>query len=191
MSTQLLMNERIRGALVRLVADDGSQIGIFPVREALSRARSTNLDLVQVAPGDPPVCRILDGGKYLFERKKAEREQARRQREMTVDIKEIQLRPTINDNDLLIKARKALEFLSDGDKVKVVLRFRGREQSHKNEGRKVIDRFLESVVDYKIDRPVSDQGRDMIFVLAPVKTKAELLNEGKNSALAAARRDPG
>lgn len=191
MSTQLLMNERVRGALVRLIDADGSQIGVFPIREALARARSSNQDLVQVASGVPPVCRILDGGKYLFERKKAEREQARRQREMAVEIKEIQLRPTIDDNDLLIKARKAREFLADGDKVKVVLRFRGREQSHKNEGRKVIDRFLESVAVYKIDRPVSDQGRDMIVILAPVKTKAELLNEGKSSALVAARRRPG
>jgi translation initiation factor IF-3 len=148
-------------------------------RDALIEARDQGLDLIQISNGDVPVCRIGDAGKFLFERKKTMREQARRQREMFVEVKEVQLRPVTDTNDLLVKARRANDFLAEGDKVKVVVRFRGRERAHKEEGRKIVDEFVSHLTEFKIERALTDTGKDMQMVLAPTKTKAELLRDQK------------
>lgn len=172
------VNERIRARQVRIVDDEGKQVGVLPTREALFRARGQGLDLVQVSvTGDTAVCRILDAGKFLFDRKKQERESARRQRELQIEIKEVQLRPGTDDHDLAVKGKRAREFLAEGDKVKVVVRFRGRERAHKDLGHKVVAEFLAFVGEHKIERPLTDMGRDMQMVLAPVKSKSDLVRE--------------
>jgi translation initiation factor IF-3 len=178
-STDVAINNQIRSPQVRLVDGDGNQIGVVPVREALDRARACDLDLVQISKGEPPVCRLLDAGRYLFERQKTEREAARRQRELAVETKEVQLRPAIDSNDLATKSRRAVAFLAEGDKVKIVMRFRGREQSHKGVGREIIDRFLTALGEYKIERPLTDAGNTMSMVVAPVRSKSELVRAGK------------
>jgi translation initiation factor IF-3 len=173
----VLINERIRSKMVRLVDGEGKQVGIFLTRDAILRARNEGLDLVQMSPGDPPVCRVIDSGKYMYDRKRQLRENAKRQRELTVETKEIQLRPVTDTNDLLVKVRRAREFLDEGDKVKIVVRFRGRERAHKDIGIKVVNEFLTALGDHRIDRPLQDNGRDMHMFVSPVKTKAELLKE--------------
>lgn len=172
--TDYLVNERIRARTVRLV-DGDRQIGVVPLYEALTRARKQGLDLVMVATGDPPVCRILDADRFRYEQKRAEREQARRQREMTIETKEIQLRPVTNENDLMIKAKRARGFLEEGDKVKVIVRFRGRERSHKNYGAQMIERFLFHVGDHKVDRPMAESDNDMTIIIGSLLSKADIL----------------
>lgn len=174
--TVILANESIRARQVRLVDDAGKQIAVLSTRDAIYRARSEDLDLVQIGSGDIPVCKILDYGKYVFEKKKMQRENAKRQRELSVDVKEIQLRPGTDLNDIRVKAKKAIEFLEDGDKVKVVVRFRGRERAHKDQGRKIIETFVAHLGEHKSD-PVIDSGRDMQVVISPVKTKSEIYRE--------------
>lgn len=168
-----LVNERIRARTIRLI-DGDRQVGILQFHDALARARKQGLDLVVIAPGDPPVCRILDADRFRFERKKNEREQARRQRVMTIDTKEIQLRPVTDDNDLLVKVKRARSFLDEGDKVKVTVRFRGRERVHRSQGRQIIERFLSYVGDHKIDKPMADGESDLTIILASMLSKAEL-----------------
>jgi translation initiation factor IF-3 len=172
--TDILVNERIRVRTVRLI-DGDKQLGIFPLNEALSRAYRQGLDLVMVAAGDPPVCRIVEAGRFVYERKKAEREQARRRRVMMVETKEIQLRPVTDDNDLLIKAKRARGFLDEGDKVKVIVKFKGRERSHKEWGRQVIQRFLSAVGGHKVDKPLADGEADLTIVLGSLISKSELV----------------
>ena len=172
--TDILVNERIRARMVRLI-DGDQQLGVFPLNDALSRAYRQGLDLVVVAGGEPPVCRILDASRFLYEKKRADREHARRQREMTIETKEIQLRPVTDDNDLLIKARRARGFLDEGDKVKVIVKFKGRERTHKDWGRKVVQRFLSAVGDHKVDRPLSDGDAELMMVLGSLVSKADLL----------------
>jgi translation initiation factor IF-3 len=172
--TDILVNERIRVRTVRLI-DGDKQLGIFPLNEALSRAYRQGLDLVMVAAGDPPVCRIVEAGRFVYARKKAEREQARRQRVMMVETKEIQLRPVTDDNDLLIKAKRARGFLDEGDKVKVIVKFKGRERSHKEWGRQVIQRFLSAVGGHKVDKPLADGEADLTIVLGSLISKSELV----------------
>jgi translation initiation factor IF-3 len=169
------MNERIRAQSVRLIETDGRQTGVVPFYEALRRARSLGLDLVQVAKGDVPVCKILDADRWRFEQAKAAREQSRRQREMQVETKEVQLRPVTDDNDLGVKSRRARGFLAEGDKVKVVVRFKGRERAHRDEGRKVVERFLAMVGDHKVDSPLQNGEKDMVMVLAPIVSKSEIV----------------
>lgn len=176
MTTEFLINERIRARMVRLLEGD-QQIGVLAFADAISRARHAGLDLVMIAPGDPPVCRILDADRFRYERKKNERELARRQRELTIETKEIQLRPVTDDNDLLVKARKARQFLLDGDKVKVTVRFRGRERSHKANGRQVIERFLSEIGEHKVDKALSEGESDMTIILASVVSKSDLLKQ--------------
>lgn len=174
--TELLINERIRARTVRLI-DDGTQSDVISYNEALSRARSKGLDLVLMAAGDPPVCRILDADRFRYEKKKTEREQAKRQREMTIELKEIQLRPVTDDNDISIKAKRARGFLDEGDKVKVIVKFKGREKTHKDRGREMIARFLSEVGDHKVDRALSEGESDMIMILASTVSKADLIKK--------------
>jgi translation initiation factor IF-3 len=174
-----LINERIRARTVRLVSDGGHST-VLSFTEALGRARRQGLDLMMVASGEPPVCRIIDAARYRFERKKAEREQARRQREMAIETKEIQLRPVTDQNDLLVKVKRAKTFLGEGDKVRVTVRFRGRERSHRDYGRRMIERFLIEVGEHKVDRPMWDGDSDTTIILASVLSKADLVKQREN-----------
>lgn len=172
--SDLITNERIRAPVVRLVESE-QQSRVLSLREAITYARKQDLDLVLVADGSPPVCRILDADKFRFQNKKAEREQAKRQRAMTIDTKEIQLRPVTDDNDISIKAKRARGFLDEGDKVRVTVRFRGRERSHKDWGVHMIERFLAEVGEHKVDRALSNNDSDMTIVLASMVSKADLV----------------
>ncbi|MZP42470.1 translation initiation factor IF-3 [Heliobacterium gestii] len=174
MSKDLRINEEIRVREVRLVGNEGEQLGILNIRDALRVAQESNLDLVEVAPtAKPPVCRIMDYGKYKFEQSKREREARKKQK--IVSIKEVKLRPNIEDHDFDTKARNAIRFLEDGDKVKVTIMFRGREITHPELGRQLCVRLAE------VCRPISNverdakvEGRNMIMILAP---KAETQRE--------------
>jgi translation initiation factor IF-3 len=180
LSDEILINDRIRARTVRLITDDG-QTRVTPFPDAMFQARKLGLDLMLVAAGDPPVCRILDASRFRYEKKKTEREQAKRQREMAIDTKEIQLRPVTDQNDLLIKARRAKSFLGDGDKVKIIVRFRGRERHHRDYGRRVIERFLSEVGDHKIDKPMADGDSDLTIILASVISKSDIIKQRERS----------
>ncbi|MGB9662889.1 MAG: translation initiation factor IF-3 [Moorellaceae bacterium] len=161
------MNGEIRAREVRLVGTDGQQLGIMPLREALRIAQEQGLDLVEVAPqARPPVCRIMDFGKYKYEQSKREREAKKKQR--IVNIKEVKLRPGIEEHDFQVKARNALRFLEDGDKVKVTVMFRGREISHPELGEKLCLRLADQVAEIaSVERPPKIEGRNMVMILAP------------------------
>jgi translation initiation factor IF-3 len=154
--------------MVRLISPEGTQLGIKPIKEALDIAYEYGLDLVEVAPNaEPPVCRIMDYGKYKYEQEqKAKR--ARKHQAITV-IKEIKLRPKIEDHDFEVKKRHVIRFLTNGAKVKVTIMFRGREMAHPEIGRRLLDRLAEEVSDLgKIESPPKLDGRNMIMMLAPL-----------------------
>jgi len=165
-----LVNEEIRAKEVRLVGPEGEQIGIKPFREALQMAYDANLDLVNVAPqAKPPVCRIMDYGKFRYEQQKKEKEARKNQK--TVDIKEVWFRANIDEHDFQTKLRNVLKFLREGDKVKCSVRFRGREIAHADIGKKVLDRVLAEANELCIvERVPKLEGRSMIMILAPKST---------------------
>lgn len=167
--SDLMINEQIRDREVRVIGQDGEQLGIMSAKEAYLMARDADLDLVKVAPGaKPPVCKIINYGKYRYEQARKEKEAKRKQR--TIEIKEIRLSPNIDTNDLNTKANQARKFLSKGDKVKVTLRFRGREMAHKNVGREVLNAFYEKLSDVStIDKEAKMEGRSMIMFLTAAK----------------------
>lgn len=169
----LIYNGDIRNATVRLI-DDEKNFRILSTRDALLEARKNDLDLVVIAGGDVPVCRIVDIAKFRYERKQFEREQSRKQRDLAIETKEIQLRPVTDSHDIGIKAKKAREFLDDGDKVKVIVRFKGRERTHRDYGRNIMDQFLAIVGDHKLERPMNHDGGDMMVLLAPTMSKADI-----------------
>jgi translation initiation factor IF-3 len=171
-NTDLIYNDRIKAKRVRLVHEE-KMIGEMLLNEALNRARSQGLDLVVVAEGEIPICKILDVSHYRYEKKKSDREAARKQREMTVETKEIQLRPVTDDNDLNIKAKKTRGFLDEGDKVKIVVRFRGRERQHKDLGQNTLAKFLNLVGEHKVEKPLGQED-DMCTIISPLLTKAEI-----------------
>ncbi len=161
------MNTEIEAKSVRLVDADGEMVGVVSLREALDMAIEVGLDLVEVSPtADPPVCKILDFGKYKYEIQKKKNEARKKQK--VIDIKEIKLRPNIDDNDYNIKMRNMRQFLTDGDKVKVTLRFRGREMAHQDLGVKVLDRVRTGLDDLaKVEQFPKMEGRQMVMVMAP------------------------
>ncbi|GAB6875931.1 translation initiation factor IF-3 [Thermaerobacter litoralis] len=161
------MNEQIRVREVRVISPEGEQLGIFPTHEALRMAYERNLDLVEVAPqARPPVCRIMDYGKFKYEQAKRDREARKRQK--IVDIKEVKMRPRIDQHDFEVKLRNARRFLEDGDKVKATIMFRGREIVHADLGRQVLERLAKAVEDIAtIERRPVVEGRNMTMVLAP------------------------
>ncbi|HLS53981.1 MAG TPA: translation initiation factor IF-3 [Tissierellaceae bacterium] len=167
MIKELQVNEGIREREVRLIDVDGEQLGIVPINQALDKAFERKLDLVNVAPNArPPVCRIMDYGKYKYEMAKREKEARKKQR--VINIKEIRLTPNIEDHDLNVKARQANGFLKSGDKVKVSVRFRGREMGHKNIGRTVLKNFADLTKDHGfVEKPARMEGRNMTMFLAP------------------------
>lgn len=166
----LRVNEEIRIREVRLVNENGEQMGIMPPREALQIALERGLDLVEVAPAaKPPVCKIMDVGKYKYEQSKREREARKKQH--VVSLKEVKLRPNIEDNDFQTKIRNAIRFLEEGDKVKVTIMFRGREMSHPELGRDLLDRVAEVVQELgSVERAAKLEGRNMSVIISP-KTK--------------------
>ena len=168
-SKPVRVNERIRIREVRLIDEEGQQLGIIPTFQALQIARERGLDLVEVAPNAmPPVCRIMDWGKERYEQSRKERESRRNSKAIT--IKEIRLRPKTDDHDLDTKTRRAKEFLGEGDKVKLTVLFRGRENVHPEVGRALLDKMLEQLGPHAIIESVPRlEGRNMSAMLAPKK----------------------
>ena len=167
--SDLMINEQIRDREVRLISTDGEQLGVMSAKEAMKLAREANLDLVKIAPqAKPPVCKILDYGKYRFEQAKREKEAKKKQK--VVELKEIRLSPNIDLNDLNTKMNAAKKFLSKGDKVKITLRFRGREMAHMNASKHILDDFAESLSDTAVvEKAPKVEGRSISMVLAEKK----------------------
>ena len=165
------VNEQIRVREVRLIDEEGEQKGIVPTLEALKMAKERDLDLVEVAPNaNPPVCKILDFGKYRFEQEKKLRDSKKNQK--VLKVKEIRMQPKIGSGDLDTKAKHIKEFLSEGNKVKVTIRFRGRELAHTDLGLLVLDEVLKRLDDeYTIEKPVAMEGRFMSMYLNPKAKK--------------------
>lgn len=160
-----MINEQIRDKEVRVVTADGKQLGIMSARDAMKIAREAELDLVKIAPkAKPPVCKIINYGKYKYEMTRREKEAKKKQK--TVEIKEIRLSPNIDTNDLNTKVNNARKFLSKGNRVKVTLRFRGREMAHVNSSKVILDQFAEQLSDCAVvDKPAKLEGRNMIMFL--------------------------
>ncbi|WP_077534525.1 translation initiation factor IF-3 [Massiliimalia massiliensis] len=168
---ELLINESIREKEVRVVDADGSQLGILPLKEALNIAASKNLDLVDIAPqAKPPVCRIMDYGKYRYEQAKREKEARKNQK--TIEIKEVRMSLNIDTHDFNTKVNAAKKFLSAGNKVKVSVRYRGRELAHPELGRNLLERFKDDCSEVGVvDKPPKMEGRSLAMFIAskPVK----------------------
>jgi translation initiation factor IF-3 len=162
-------NDEIDATEVRVIGSDGEQAGVMGLAAAIELAASESLDLVEVSPmADPPVCRIMDFGKYLFEQNKKNQTAKRKQKQ--VQVKEIKFRPGTDEGDYKIKLRKLVEFLEDGDKTKVTLRFRGREMAHKELGAKLLARVRDDLEEYgSVEQMPQMEGRQMIMVIAPKK----------------------
>jgi translation initiation factor IF-3 len=162
-----MINEQIRDKEVRLIAADGAQMGIIAGREAQRLADEARLDLVKISPtAVPPVCKIMDYSKFKFEQSKKEKEARKKQR--TIDIKEVRLSPNIDKHDVEVKYRKAVEFLKDGDKVKVTIRFRGRELGRTEGGYAIMNDFAARLTELgNIEKPPRMEGRSMAMFLSP------------------------
>ncbi|NLG03133.1 MAG: translation initiation factor IF-3 [Clostridia bacterium] len=160
-----MINEQIRDKEVRLVGGDGEQLGVVSAKEALQMAEEAGLDLVKIAPtAQPPVCKIVDYGKYRYEL--ARKEKDARKKQKVIDVKEIRMSPNIDTNDLNTKISAARKFLSKGDKVKVTLRFRGREMAHMHASKHLLDEFAEALADIAIiEKPAKVEGRNMAMFL--------------------------
>lgn len=160
-----MINEQVRDREVRLISESGEQLGIMSAKEAMKIAREAELDLVKIAPNaKPPVCKIIDYGKYRYELARKEKEARKKQK--TIDVKEVRLSPNIDTNDLNTKVNQARKFLSKGDKVKVTLRFRGRELAHVNSSKVILDEFAEKLSDCAVvDKQPKFEGRSMTMFL--------------------------
>ena len=167
MAADLMMNEEIRDREVRVIDQNGEQLGVLPIRRALELAEEAELDLVKIVPtAKPPVCKLMDYDKYRYEQAKKEREIRKNQK--VVSIKEVQLSATIEENDIQTKAKAAIKFLQGGDKVKVSIRFRGRQITHQEIGLAVMQDFVARVKDVaNVERKPMVEGRHMIMILAP------------------------
>ena len=165
------MNEEIRDKEIRVVGSDGSQLGIMSPRDAMKIAAEQNLDLVKIAPqAVPPVCRIMDYGKYRYEQAKREKEARKNQK--TVEVKEVRMSLNIDTHDFDTKANQAKKFLTGGDKVKVSVRFRGREMAHPEMGKTLLDRFIAACAEVgSVDKPPKMEGRSLAVFIAPKAAK--------------------
>ncbi len=161
-----MINEQIRDREVRLIGENGEQLGIMSSQEALRLAREADLDLVKIAPGaKPPVCKIIDYGKYRYEQARKEKEARRKQK--IVEIKEVRMSPNIDSNDLNTKLASARKFLEKGNRVKVSLRFRGREMAHMQQSRHILEEFADAISDIAvIEKPIKQEGRCLTMFLA-------------------------
>lgn len=164
--SDLMINEQIKDKEVRLIGEDGEQLGVMSSKDALKLAKEAELDLVKIAPtAKPPVCKIVDYGKYRYEQMRREKEAKKKQK--TIDIKEIRFSPNIDTNDLNTKINQARKFLSKGDKVKVSIRFRGRELAHMEIGSDILKNFAAKLEDVAvIEKPAKVEGRSMVMFLA-------------------------
>lgn len=163
------MNAEVDAPEVRLIADDGEQLGIVKLEEAKQKASEQDLDLVEIVPdSEPPVCRLMDYNKHLFEAKKKKAEQKKKQRQ--VHVKEIKFRPTTEDGDYNVKLKKLINFLEEGDKVKVTLRFRGREMAHQELGLELLKRVENDLSEYgSLEQEPNMEGRQMVMVIGQKK----------------------
>ncbi len=163
--SELMINGQIRDKEVRVISENGEQLGIMPVREAMKLAQEAELDLVKIAPkAQPPVCKIIDYGKYKYELARKEKEAKKKQK--TVEVKEVRLSPNIETNDLNTKVNNAKKFISKGNKVKVTLRFRGREMAHVQQSKHILDDFAQLLADVAvIEKAPKLEGRSMSMVL--------------------------
>lgn len=163
------VNEEIREREIRVIADDGEALGVIATKEALRIAEEKELDLVMISPGaKPPVCKIMDYGKYIYEQSKKDKEAKKKQK--VINLKEIRVSPKIEEHDVLIKSNNARKFLEEGDKVKITVRFRGREAEYSHVGRKILDNFYSRLEDLcVIEKAAKLEGRNMIMILAPKK----------------------
>lgn len=160
------INEQIRDREVRVIGENGEQLGVMPTRDALRLAEEAGVDLVKIAPtAKPPVCKIVDYGKFKYEQTRKEKEAKKKQK--TVEIKEIRLSPNIDTNDLNTKVNAARKFISKGDRVKITLRFRGREMAHMNNSKHILDDFAQALSDIAVvDKAPKVEGRSMTMFLA-------------------------
>jgi len=164
------INENIEATEVRLVDENGEQVGIVPLADALSRAESVSLDLVQIADSDPIVCKIMDYGKKIFEEKKQKAAQRKKQKQ--TQVKEMKLRPGTEEGDYQVKLRNLIRFLENGDKAKVTIRYRGREMAHQDIGMKLLERIEVDLEEHgTVEQRPKMEGRQMMMVLAPKKRK--------------------
>lgn len=170
-SNELMINEQIRDKEIRLIGSEGEQLGIMSSRDALRLAEEAGLDLVKIAPNaKPPVCKIVDYGKYRYEQLRKEKEAKKKQK--VIEVKEIRLSPNIDTNDLNTKMNAANKFLTKGDKVKVTLRFRGREMAHMNNSKHILDDFAANLASIaNIEKAPKVEGRSMTMFLAPKSKK--------------------
>ena len=161
------VNEEIRSAQVRLIDQDGEMQGVMSARDAMLRAYAVGLDLLEISPNaDPPVCKILDFGKYKYELQKKKNEAKKKQK--VIEIKEIKVRPNIDENDYQVKMRAMKSFIEEGDKVKVTLRFRGREMAHQDIGIRVLERIRSELdTSTKVEQMPRMENRQMVMVLSP------------------------
>ena len=161
-----MINEQIRDKEVRVIGEEGQQLGIMSSRDAMKLAKDAGLDLVKIAPtAKPPVCKIVDYGKFRYEQARREKEAKKKQK--VIEVKELRLSPNIDTNDLNTKVNNARKFLEKGDKVKVTLRFRGRELAHVDNGKAILNSFAEMLSDVAVvDKPAKFEGRSMIMFLA-------------------------
>ena len=160
-----MINEQIRDREVRVIGEEGQQLGVMPPKEAMKLAKEANVDLVKIAPSaNPPVCKLVNYGKYRYELARKEKEAKKKQR--TVEVKEVRLSPNIETNDLNTKVNNAKKFISKGNKVKVTLRFRGREMAHVQQSKHILDDFAQMLGDIAvIEKPAKMEGRSMSMVL--------------------------
>lgn len=168
-SKNYIINEKIREKEIRVISKDGEQLGILPTKEALNIADEQELDLVMISPNaNPPVCKIMDLGKFIYEQSKKEKEAKKKQK--VVNIKEIRVSLTIEEHDIDIKAKNARKFLLDGDKVKITVRFRGREMELGHIGERILNNFTAKLEDVSIiEKKPKREGRSMTLVLGPKK----------------------
>ena len=160
-----MINEQIRDKEIRLIGENGEQLGIMSARDAMKMAKEAELDLVKIAPAaKPPVCKIIDYGKYRYEQARKEKEAKKKQK--TIEVKEVRLSPNIDVNDLNTKVGAARKFIEKGNKVKVTLRFRGREMAHMKSSKHILDDFAEQLKDVaSVDKPPKIEGRNMTMFL--------------------------
>ena len=163
--SDLMINEQIRDRDVRVIGEDGDQLGVMPTKDAMKLAEDAGLDLVKIAPtAKPPVCKIVDYGKYRYELVRKEKEARKKQR--TIEVKEIRLSPNIDTNDLNTKINAARKFLSKGDRVKITLRFRGREMAHMANSKHILDDFAQALADIStVEKAPKVEGRAMTMFL--------------------------
>ncbi len=163
------INDRIRGTEIRLIGAEGENVGVVSPARALEMAEEAGLDLVEISPNAvPPVCKIMDFGKYKYETQKKEAEARKKQK--IIEIKEVKFRPNTDTHDYEVKMRSVLKFLENGDKVKVTLRFRGREMAHQDLGRNLLERVAADITEHgKVDNMPKMEGRQMVMMLSPTK----------------------